>query len=227
MKVKLGSGPSNYSYSKYRIFGFTSNIIICLELVQPEDQCSARPNHLPRSLRAKEDDITDVDILQLRERVRAIEECRVEFENLQAEIEENIDNESDLEKELNERESFENIYFLQISLAQKLACEDHFVKTTERNIEGRFVVSMPMKLPTTKLGDSLAGAKKRFLSLESKLTKNDCLRKMYCDFMEEYAKLGHMERVKMANENAELHPEICEIIKSDFMSTISLQERIQ
>nr|CAH7762833.1 unnamed protein product [Callosobruchus chinensis] len=72
------------------------------------------------SLRAKEDEITDVDILQLRERVRAIEECRVEFENLQAEIEENIDNESDLEKELNERESFENIYFLQISLAQKL-----------------------------------------------------------------------------------------------------------
>nr|CAH7745085.1 unnamed protein product [Callosobruchus chinensis] len=59
----------------------------------------------------------------LRERVRAIKECRVEFENLQAEIEENIDNESDLEKELNERESFENIYFLQISLAQKLYCK--------------------------------------------------------------------------------------------------------
>nr|CAH7768784.1 unnamed protein product [Callosobruchus chinensis] len=102
---------------------------------------------------------------------------------------------------------------------EEQACEDHFVKTTERNTEGRFVVSMPMKLPTTKLGDSLAGAKKRFLSLESKLTKNDCLRKMYCDFMEEYAKLGHMERVKVTGNELCYYMPHNGILREDSLTT--------
>nr|CAH7746010.1 unnamed protein product [Callosobruchus chinensis] len=102
---------------------------------------------------------------------------------------------------------------------EEQACEDHFVKTTERNIEGRFVVSMPMKLPTTKLGDSLEGAKKRFLSLESKLTKNDCLRKMYCDFMEEYAKLGHMERVKVTGNELCYYMPHSGILREDSLTT--------
>nr|CAH7723309.1 unnamed protein product [Callosobruchus chinensis] len=171
------------------------------------------------SLRAKEDEITDVDILQLRERVRAIEECRVEFENLQAEIEENIDNESDLEKELNERESFENIYFLQISLAQKLVNDND----PSQGSQG------PPSMAGPTIQQELLNILLRFR--QHKYVVAADIAKMYRQALVQpnerplqrilwrknpVDELEVWQLNTMANENAELHPEICEIIKSDF-----------
>lgn len=82
---------------------------------------------------------------------------------------------------------------------EEKASEEHFVRTTTRNAEGRFVVSLPLKSPVTKLGESFKGANKRFLSLETKFAKNPDLKGMYIDFMREYAQLGHMEKVKITN----------------------------
>ncbi|XP_018574806.1 uncharacterized protein LOC108913697 [Anoplophora glabripennis] len=83
---------------------------------------------------------------------------------------------------------------------EETACEEHFVKTTTRDSEGRFVVSLPLKSPVTKLGESFREASKRFLSLESKLSKRPVFKRMHVDFMREYAQLGHMEKVKTTKD---------------------------
>jgi hypothetical protein len=46
------------------------------------------------------------------------------------------------------------------------------------------------------LGDSHAGAVKRFRSLESKLNRHPELKKQYLNFMTEYRQLNHMELLK-------------------------------
>nr|CAI5866066.1 unnamed protein product [Callosobruchus analis] len=51
-------------------------------------------------------------------------------------------------------------------------CEQHFDKTTVRNDDGRFMVSIPFKDDVNKLGDSRVLAEKRFLSLERRLEAN-------------------------------------------------------
>ena len=38
--------------------------------------------------------------------------------------------------------------------SEELECEEHFVKTTQRGPDGRFVVKLPFKRSLTKLGDS-------------------------------------------------------------------------
>lgn len=48
-------------------------------------------------------------------------------------------------------------------------CEDHFVKSTTHDEDGRFVVYLPLKESVTKLGEAFEIAKKRFYSLERKL----------------------------------------------------------
>ncbi|XP_055907518.1 uncharacterized protein LOC129942546 [Eupeodes corollae] len=79
-------------------------------------------------------------------------------------------------------------------------CEEHFKKNTVLNSEGKFVVKLPFKEdPTTGLGDSLQAARKRFLSLENKLSKDEELKTSYINFMEEYKALGHMTPINKDN----------------------------
>lgn len=75
------------------------------------------------------------------------------------------------------------------------ACENLFKATTRQNMEGHFVVSLPLKHPTSVLGESREIAKKRFLNLEKKLQKNDELKTEYIRFLEEYEALGHMSQI--------------------------------
>lgn len=71
-------------------------------------------------------------------------------------------------------------------------CEEHYAQTYSRDNQGRFIVSIPLKLPENLLGDSLLSAEKQFLNLERRLIKNPQLYDKYRAFMNEYLRLGHM-----------------------------------
>uniref|UniRef100_A0A023EZK8 Putative reverse transcriptase n=1 Tax=Triatoma infestans TaxID=30076 RepID=A0A023EZK8_TRIIF len=78
---------------------------------------------------------------------------------------------------------------------EDLICEELFIDTYKRNKEGRFVVQLPFRKQPSKIGDSLEGAKNRFLALERLFNNQSELKREYVDFMQEYLNLGHMERV--------------------------------
>ncbi|XP_045764365.1 uncharacterized protein LOC123866731 [Maniola jurtina] len=75
------------------------------------------------------------------------------------------------------------------------ACEELFTRTTTRNDEGRFIVSIPLKSSPDLLGESLPQAERRFLALEKRLERTPAYKKLYADFLHEYESLGHMTRV--------------------------------
>ncbi|XP_023953674.2 uncharacterized protein LOC112057425 [Bicyclus anynana] len=78
---------------------------------------------------------------------------------------------------------------------EEKACEDHFVKTTTRNSDGRFCVNIPLKLSPHELGETHPQAINRFLSLERRLQRVPEYKKLYSDFIHEYESLGHMTRI--------------------------------
>ncbi|KAH8292663.1 hypothetical protein KR054_008822, partial [Drosophila jambulina] len=71
-------------------------------------------------------------------------------------------------------------------------CEDHYRKTTQVLPSGRFEVRLPFKSDPNELGISCEVAKRRFLSLERRLSRDSNMKAMYLEFMEEYLALGHM-----------------------------------
>lgn len=110
---------------------------------------------------------------------------------------------SSLSKQLSrfwEQESCENDLPI-FSLEQK-KCEENFIKTTKRNEQGKFIVTIPLSSSPEMLGDSKARAVKQFFSLEKRLNSNKDLKNMYTDFMLEYEQLGHMIKINEGNDNA-------------------------
>ncbi|XP_047986591.1 uncharacterized protein LOC125226606 isoform X1 [Leguminivora glycinivorella] len=89
-------------------------------------------------------------------------------------------------------------HFVTESLCEERACEENFYRTTTRNEDGRFIVTMPLKEDPAVLGDSFQRAKCRFLSLERKFTREPIFKERYIDFMREYERLGHMTENKEA-----------------------------
>ncbi|XP_066244730.1 uncharacterized protein [Euwallacea similis] len=84
---------------------------------------------------------------------------------------------------------------------EEIACENHFNQHTVRLESGRFLVHIPLKSSSDDLGDSFHQAKRQFFALERKLDSNPNLKSQYVEFMNEYIKLGHMQKVS----NAMLH----------------------
>ncbi|XP_058448845.1 uncharacterized protein LOC131428821 [Malaya genurostris] len=74
-------------------------------------------------------------------------------------------------------------------------CEDHFQMTHRRDVNGRYVVSLPFKENINELGNSRGMAIKRFFMLEKRLNRCQDLRKQYVEFMEEYQRLGHCKEI--------------------------------
>lgn len=71
----------------------------------------------------------------------------------------------------------------------------HFLKTTKRNADSRFIVQMPFKeVKLHQLGESRSMALKRFLSMERRLQRQPT-NQQYVQFMTEYSDLGHMTRI--------------------------------
>lgn len=65
------------------------------------------------------------------------------------------------------------------------------------------MVSLPFTESVNTLGDSFHQAKSRFKNLELKLERNNQLKTLYTDFIEEYLHLGHMKKLGTADEVAE------------------------
>jgi hypothetical protein len=82
-------------------------------------------------------------------------------------------------------------------------CETHFCNTIKRDAQGRFIARLPFRSNPPDLGDSHAGAVKRFRSLESKLNRHPELKEQYSNFMTEYRQLNHMELLKDPTINFE------------------------
>lgn len=75
-------------------------------------------------------------------------------------------------------------------------CEVHFNSNTKRLDDGRFCVQMPFcEEPELVLGDSFEIAKKRFMSLEKRLSKTG-LKQDYANFIHEYEQLGHLNEIE-------------------------------
>ncbi|XP_073941239.1 uncharacterized protein [Choristoneura fumiferana] len=72
-------------------------------------------------------------------------------------------------------------------------CEQHYLSNTYRLDTGRFCVGLPLREEKDCLGDSYFLAKKRFLSLEARFKRQPELKRLYVDFIHEYAELGHLE----------------------------------
>nr|XP_024215960.1 uncharacterized protein LOC106692822 [Halyomorpha halys] len=75
-------------------------------------------------------------------------------------------------------------------------CEQHFVQTHRRTVEGRYVVRLPFKSESLELDDNKSIALRRFFSLESKCRRNPILAEKYKAFMAEYLALEHMSPVR-------------------------------
>ena len=67
-----------------------------------------------------------------------------------------------------------------LTIAEQL-CETHFVQTTVRNSDGRFMVRLPLSQDPITLGESRAVALARFHSLERRLTKDPVLKQQYTE----------------------------------------------
>lgn len=81
--------------------------------------------------------------------------------------------------------------------------EQIFKESTIRLGNGQFQVDLPFKNSEEhlKLGDSFTQAKKRFISLENKLTKNVELKQQYKEFINEYIQLNHAKTVPLTLQN--------------------------
>lgn len=80
--------------------------------------------------------------------------------------------------------------------AEENYCEELFQKTTKRNEDGRFVVTMPTRRNFYELKSNRGLAYKRFVANEYKLLKEPVKYDLYREFMDEFLKLGHMKEIQ-------------------------------
>ena len=79
---------------------------------------------------------------------------------------------------------------------EEVWCEDNFVETHTRDETGRYIVRLPFRRNcTSTLGSSRPAAMSTLLANERRQQKDPRLRRSYVEFMEEYHRLGHMERL--------------------------------
>lgn len=81
-------------------------------------------------------------------------------------------------------------------------CEEIYKAHTYRTPSGRFAVPLPFKHPNPNLGNSYSAAFRRFILLESKLSKNAELYRQYSDFMRDYLESGHMTLVPQQGQKS-------------------------
>ncbi|XP_011859050.1 PREDICTED: uncharacterized protein LOC105556567 [Vollenhovia emeryi] len=75
-------------------------------------------------------------------------------------------------------------------------CEKHFVETTTRNDQGRYIVHLPIKQEIcAELGESRTIALNRLHALERRFDRDAQLKEQYSRVIREYATLGHMRPI--------------------------------
>ena len=79
----------------------------------------------------------------------------------------------------------------------ELKCETHFMQTTTRAQDGRFMVKLPLKEHPSSVGDTRELAYYRMKHIEKRLSEDQALKAQYDAFMDEYESLGHMTEVNV------------------------------
>ncbi|XP_036340901.1 uncharacterized protein LOC118750283 [Rhagoletis pomonella] len=74
--------------------------------------------------------------------------------------------------------------------------EHHFTNTHFRTETGKYVVELPFQQPKVIFSETMSGCLARFLTVERRLIRNDALRQQYVEFMREYARQGHMRKLR-------------------------------
>ena len=77
----------------------------------------------------------------------------------------------------------EEVPFAFVLTEEEKECERHFIETTLRQEDGRYVVSLPFKPDSKSLGHSLPKALNRFSSLERKSQQDGNLKQRYTAFI--------------------------------------------
>ncbi|XP_065081812.1 uncharacterized protein LOC135704276 [Ochlerotatus camptorhynchus] len=81
-------------------------------------------------------------------------------------------------------------------------CEEHFLKNTTRNSDGRYVVQLPKREELLlHLDDNWYNATRRFYALERSLARDPEKKAMYQKFIHEYLALGHMREISPDERN--------------------------
>jgi len=102
--------------------------------------------------------------------------------------------------------------------------KQHFASTAKRDVDGRFILRLPVKSDVVSIGNSINMAKSRFLNVEQKLQRDEALRVEYVKFMKEYLDMGHMEEV--ANES-DIPEGVCYLPHHAVVKTASLTTRVR
>ncbi|XP_055543366.1 uncharacterized protein LOC129728916 [Wyeomyia smithii] len=72
--------------------------------------------------------------------------------------------------------------------------ENHFQQTVSRDTDGRYVLRLPLRESLIPLlASSYEQAKRRFLLMEKRFSRDNTLRDEYVKFMDDYESMGHME----------------------------------
>ncbi|XP_059217691.1 uncharacterized protein LOC131994814 [Stomoxys calcitrans] len=103
-----------------------------------------------------------------------------------------------LDKEISRFWEVENIPQKRVLSQDDRFCEELYQRTTKRNLEGRYVVSLPFKQDYPDklcLGQSKSNAMAQFFRNEGRLLRNPELKKEYDNSLIEYLSLDHMTQV--------------------------------
>lgn len=74
-------------------------------------------------------------------------------------------------------------------------CEDIYLRTTSRDVDGRYTVALPFQGDPSSLGDSRRRAERCFLCLERKMLASPKLKQAYDDVIREYLDKGYLSLV--------------------------------
>lgn len=131
----------------------------------------------------------------------------------------NLSKNMDVQTQLERFWEIEEVSTKPILSEQEIQTEKHFCETFKRTLEGRFIVSIPLKNSPDVLGDSKHSAINQFYSLERKLSKNSNLKEMYIDFMNEYQNLNHMSPFSPLTEQVTFFSPHHGVIREDSVTT--------
>lgn len=103
-----------------------------------------------------------------------------------------------LESPINEEllSKFWSIEEMEVSIdnSKNDPCEQHFLKTHDRDSTGRYIVALPFKEQPEDIPEAETLALSRLRGIETRFKRHHTLHSKYADFMKEYEQLGHMTR---------------------------------
>ncbi|XP_039315440.1 uncharacterized protein LOC113004411 [Solenopsis invicta] len=109
-----------------------------------------------------------------------------------------------LDKELRRFWEIEEIPRRVVLSPEEQRCEDHFVATHSRDVDGRYIVRLPFRHgPPIDIGSSRDVAERCLKRLIRRFKTNIELETEYSKFMSEYEALGHMRRAPSTPESSQ------------------------